>query len=116
MTRRMLAMRMKQPFLDRLQRVLAQNCSKHHFGVAQMGISERHLQRRIGQLAGHGPAQYLQVYRLRMSLDYLRGGRQIGDVARAVGFKSHAYFTSCFKAKYGTTPTRFRLRFYRASA
>jgi len=31
-----------------------------------------------------------------------------GDVADAVGFGSHAYFTTCFKAKFGITPTRFQ--------
>ncbi len=105
-------MRTKQRFLDCLHEVLAQNYKNRRFGIVQMaagmGISERQLQRKVGELTGYTPAQYLCAYRLRMSLDRLRMDEEIGRVAHAVGFSSHAYFTSCFKAKFGTTPSRFR--------
>ena len=105
-------MRTKQRFVDSLHKVLAQHYKKRRFTIAQMaagmGISERQLQRKVNELTGYTPAQYLCAYRLRTSLDLLRLGEEVGSVARAVGFSSHAYFTSCFKAKFGTTPSRFR--------
>jgi AraC-like DNA-binding protein len=50
----------------------------------------------------------LRDYRLRVALRLLQEGHFIGDVADAVGFTSHAYFTTCFKAKFGITPSRFQ--------
>ena len=105
-------MRTKQRFLDCLHEVLAQNYKNRRFGIVQMaagmGISERQLQRKVRELTGSTPAEYLCAYRLRMSLDRLRMDEEVGRVAHAVGFSSHAYFTSCFKATFGTTPSRFR--------
>ena len=101
-------------FIDRLNRVLGQSYTTSTLRIGQMaarmGISERHLQRRVKASTGLSPKQYLQRYRLEQSLVYLRDGVPVGDVAKAVGFSSHAYFTSCFKAKFGTTPDRSRWR------
>ena len=101
-----------QAFLGRVNDVLARNYSDRAFGVlhlaAQLDISDRQLQRKLNVLARCGPAHYLRDYRLRIALGLLQAGRAIGDVAGAVGFASHAYFTTCFKAKFGTTPSRFQ--------
>jgi len=32
----------------------------------------------------------------------------ITDVALACGFADHSHFSSCFRAAYGTSPSRFR--------
>ena len=102
-------------FIDSLNRVLGQSYASSTSSIgemaARMGISERHLQRRVKALTGLSTKQYLQRYRLEQSLVYLRDGVPVGDVAKAVGFSSHAYFTSCFKAKFGTTPDRSRQRY-----
>ncbi len=99
-------------FIDNLNRVLAQSYAISTLSISQMAarmrISERQLQRRVKALTGLSPKQYLRRYRLEQSLVYLRDGVPVGEVAKAAGFSSHAYFTSCFKAEFGTTPSRFR--------
>ena len=101
-------------FIDRLHQVLAENHTWRRFTIGQMaglmGISERHLQRKVFDLTGHTPTQYLREYRLQMSLNHLRSRQPVGDVANAAGFSSHSYYTSCFKAQYGITPTDFQKR------
>lgn len=70
-----------------------------------VGLSERQLQRRLREEAGKTPAAVLREYRLERAREYLLSGSCVGDVAHAVGFRSHAYFTHCFKAHFGMTPT-----------
>jgi AraC-like DNA-binding protein len=105
-------MRNDQELFDCVNAVLARHYADPAFGILQfaahLGISDRQLQRRLNELVSCGPAQYLRDFRLRVALGLLQNGHSIGDVADAVGFTSHAYFTTCFKAKFGVTPSRFK--------
>ena len=105
-------MRYGRDFIDSLNRALGESYATSTLSIGQMavwmGISERQLQRRVKALTGLSPKQYLRRYRLEQSLVYLRDGVPVGEVAKAAGFSSHAYFTSCFKAEFGATPSRFQ--------
>ena len=107
-------MKSDQEFVDRLVRVVKQNYANPNFDVismaAEMKISDRQLQRKVKVLTGQSPVQYLRRFRLDKSLQYLRDGVPVGKVAKAVGFSSHTYFTSCFRAQYGTTPQKVRIK------
>ncbi len=104
--------RKDQYFLGELDEVLNSNYANQSFDLsrmaAEMGISERQLQRKLKTLIGHTPSEYLRAYRLQKSLEQLREGNSIGEVAKAVGFSSQSYFASCFKAEFGTTPKQFQ--------
>ena len=110
--RQIASMDAAQKFLDCLHEVLGRHYRQHDFDLVRMAsamrISKRHLQRKTNELLGCGPAQYLRTYRLQMALDYLRANASVGEVARAVGFSSHSYFTSCFRAQFGATPSEFQ--------
>jgi len=105
-------MKRDQEFVDNLICVARRNHTNPNFDVvsmaAEMNVSDRQLQRKVKALTGQSPVQHLRQFRLEKSLQYLREGVPVGEVAKAVGFSSHAYFTSCFKAQYGDTPTRMR--------
>jgi AraC-like DNA-binding protein len=105
-------MKSDHEFVDSLIRVVKRNYTNPNFDVnsmaVEMEISDRQLQRKVKALTGQGPVQYLRRFRLEMSLPYLREGVPVGEVAKAVGFSSHAYFTSCFQAKFGITPNRLQ--------
>jgi AraC-like DNA-binding protein len=105
-------MKSDQKFVDHLVRFVKQNYADPRFDVismaAEMKISDRQLQRKVKALTGQSPVQQLRQYRLDKSLQYLREGVPVGEAAKAVGFSSHAYFTCCFKAKFGTTPSRLQ--------
>ena len=114
-------MKSDQEFVDNLVRVVKQNYANPNFGISSMAaalkISERQLQRKVKALTGQSPVQHLRQFRLEESLHYLREGVPVGKAAKAVGFSSHAYFTSCFKARFGITPNRVQAvqnRRYRA--
>jgi len=103
-------MKSDQVFVDNLVRVVKKNYTNPHFDVvsmaAEMKTSDRQLQRKVKALTGESPVRHLRRFRLEKSLQYLREGVPVGEVAKAVGFSSHSYFTSCFKDKFGITPSR----------
>ena len=98
--------------LDKFDRVLEQNFASRDFDLPkmaeEMGISERQLQRKLKELTGHTPSAYIRSYRLFKSLDYLKSGESVRQSAKAVGFSSQAYFASCFRVEFGTTPSKYR--------
>ncbi len=104
--------RKDQFFLGELDEVLNRNYTNRSFDLSRMaaaiGISERQLQRKLKALTSHTPSEHLRAYRLQQSLEQLREGIPIGEVAKAVGFSSQSYFASCFKAQFGTTPKQFQ--------
>ena len=104
--------RKDQYFLGELDKVLNSNYANRSFDLSrmatEMGIGERQLQRKLKALTGHTPSNQLRAYRLQQSLEQLREGIPIGEVAKAVGFSSQSYFASCFKAQFGTTPKQFQ--------
>jgi AraC-like DNA-binding protein len=102
-------MKRDKEFVDNLIAVVKRNYKNPNFDVvsmaAEMKISDRQLQRKARAVIGESPVQHLRQFRLEKSLRHLRNGVPVGETAKAVGFSSHAYFTSCFKARYGITPT-----------
>ena len=101
-------MKSDQKFVDNLITVVKRNYTNPNFDIASMAaemkISDRQLQRKARAIIGQSPVELLRQFRLEESLRYLRQGVPVGEVAKAVGFSSHAYFTSCFRARYGITP------------
>jgi len=102
----------EQRFLDKLQAILEERYADAEFRVEQLAaalaMSDRQLQRKLKALVDHSPAEYLRTYRLTMAKKRLGEGVQVGLVSESVGFSSQAYFASCFKAEFGTTPTEFQ--------
>lgn len=72
--------------------------------ASALAMSERQLQRKVNALMGMTPVEYLREYRLKRAHERLLNGERAGDVAIAIGFGSHAYFSTCFKARFGYTP------------
>jgi AraC-like DNA-binding protein len=106
-------MKNDQDFVDDLDRVVKRNYTISNFDVSSMAgemkISERQLQRKVKALTGQSPVQHLRQFRLEKSLQYLREGVPVGEAAKAVGFSSHTYFTSCFRARYRITPQQVQV-------
>ena len=106
-------MKSDQAFVESLIHVVNQNYINPNFDVVSMAIamkmSDRQLQRKLKAQIDQSPMQYLRQFRLKKSLQYLRDGVPVGEAAQAVGFSSHAYFTSCFRLRFGVTPSQMQL-------
>jgi transcriptional regulator GlxA family with amidase domain len=107
-------MRRDKDFLRSLDQSVSLHYADKDFDLTklstELSLSKRQVQRRLKALAGRTPSEYLRSYRLRRSLEFLQQGMQVGQVTRAVGFSSQAYFASCFKAEFDQTPSEYQRR------
>ncbi len=96
-------------FLQRLEEVYADP----EFNVERMsdclGLSRGHLHRKIKELTGTTPVDFLRNFRLRKAAALLRQGRDfVRESAVHTGFSSAAYFAKCFKAAFRMTPSEYQ--------
>lgn len=74
-----------------------------------LGLSRGHLHRKIKELTGTAPVEFLRTYRLNKATQLLRqNAYTVSEVAYRTGLSSPAYFSKCFKAVYGVTPTEYQ--------
>ena len=76
-----------------------------------MCMSRSTLFRRVKQLYGINPNEYLRQRRLSYAADLLQQNKYtISDICLLVGFNSPSYFSSCFKKQYNVLPKNYRTR------
>lgn len=74
-----------------------------------LGLSRGHLHRKIKELTGTSPVDFLRDYRLKKAAALLRQKTQsVSEVGYQTGFSSPAYFAKCFKATFGVTPSEYQ--------
>lgn len=96
-------------FIARIEEVYADSDYNVEKLSDTLGLSRGHLHRKIKELTGTTPVDFLRNYRLGKAAELLRGRKfTISEVAYRTGFTSPAYFSKCFKAAYGVTPTEFQ--------
>lgn len=73
-----------------------------------VGLSRGHLHRKIKELTGTTPVDFLRNYRLGKAVVLLKQKQlSISEISYQVGFSSPAYFSKCFKQAYNATPTEY---------
>ena len=74
-----------------------------------LGLSRGHLHRKIKDLTGTSPVDFLRNFRLKKAAVLLKQKQHnISEIAYQTGFSSSAYFAKCFKAVYNVTPTEYQ--------
>ena len=74
-----------------------------------LGLSRGHLHRKIKDLTGTSPVDFLRNYRLKKAAVLLKQRQyNVSEIAYQTGFSSSAYFAKCFKAAYNVTPTEYQ--------
>lgn len=103
-----------EEFLIRLEGILDQQLSNTRLDVPQLAnllyTSKRQLNRKVKAATGLTPWEAIKDHRLKVAAKMLLNGQSPGNVAFDVGFTSHAYFSTCFKAKYQCEPRAYRQR------
>lgn len=74
----------------------------------EIGVSERQLQRKLKAQFDLSFPELLRNYRLNKALEMLQEGQRVSQIYHEVGFSSHSYFSSCFKAKFDKTPKAYQ--------
>jgi AraC-like DNA-binding protein len=75
-----------------------------------IGVSRSVLAARFTEMVGHPPMHYLTLWRMQLAARLLHDGRQVVDVAGAVGYESEAAFSRAFKKLMGRPPVQWRRR------
>ncbi|SFL28483.1 hybrid sensor histidine kinase/response regulator transcription factor [Proteiniphilum acetatigenes] len=74
----------------------------------ELNISRVHLYRKIKEISGLTPVDYLRNFRLSKAVELLDKRRfSVSEVAYQTGFSSPAYFSKCFKDVFGMTPSEY---------
>lgn len=78
---------------------------------AEVGISRAHLHRKMKELIGITPADFIRNIRLRRACEMLKKPDvDISQVAVKLGFTSQPHFSSAFKRFTGVSPSEYRSR------
>lgn len=75
----------------------------------QFGYSQEYFCRLFKEVTQFTPMQYLKICRLERAVNLLNEERlTVSEIASLCGFADPNYFTRCFKAFFGTTPTQLQ--------
>lgn len=100
-----------QRFFDKLNQQLAECYDDPKFTskllCQTLGINEKQLTRKLKALLGLSFPEWVRSYRLNKACERLNQGHRVSQIYYEVGFSSHSYFSSCFKARFGVTPSQW---------
>lgn len=74
----------------------------------EFGYCTAHFYRKFKAATGLPPTQYIKIFRLEQARKLLEMGESVTQAAEACGFDDANYFTRCFKAHFGITPSKAR--------
>lgn len=99
-------------FIRRVDRLIADNIADPGLNNKRIEealfVSHSSLNRRMKELFGTTPNDYIRKKRLDLAAEILgRGGTLVSDVCYAVGFNSPSYFAKCFKERFGVLPAEY---------
>ena len=89
------------------------NWTKSDFNIAsflkEWGYSYSQVYRRLINLTGKSPNNFIKEFRLHKALVLLHNQNgSISQIADKTGFNSPTYFSRCFLSKYGVRPSKYR--------
>ena len=73
-----------------------------------VGIGQKFLYRKIKQITGVTPVEYIRNIRMEKAARLLREGKfSVSEVMYMVGFTKSGYFSKCFQDAFGMTPSAY---------
>jgi signal transduction histidine kinase/DNA-binding response OmpR family regulator/ligand-binding sensor domain-containing protein len=75
----------------------------------QLGMSRVNLYKRMVQLSGKTPIEFIRIIRLRRAAQLLRESQMhVSEIAFEVGFNNPKYFAKYFKEEFGMLPSAYQ--------
>jgi YesN/AraC family two-component response regulator len=101
-----------QLFLQKVIETVEEKMGDMQFNIDvvadSLNMSRSPFYKKLKSLTGLSPVEFVREIRLKRSLQYLDAGEHnISLVAYEVGFKSPKYFSTCFKQRFGQTPSEY---------
>ncbi|NCA77678.1 MAG: tetratricopeptide repeat protein [Alphaproteobacteria bacterium] len=100
-----------QQFLGKVKDLVVNKMADSGFGIRQLAsdacLSERQLRRKISDLTGLTPVDFIRQIRLQQAKQLIeqQAYPTISEISVAVGFNNPAYFSRLFKKLFGYAPT-----------
>ena len=101
-----------QQLMERIMESVNKNLSDSEFSVEQLaadtGLSRSHLHRKMKEIAGISPSEFIRNIRLEQAARLLKERKvNISQVAYTFGFNSPATFSKAFKQHFGQSPSEY---------
>ncbi len=99
-------------FIQKVEKILDERLCDAEFAVdefAQLAGTGRTLFfKKIKNLTGYSPNEFIRVRRMNMAAKLLMSKQyNVSEVSYKVGINDPFYFSKCFKAQFGCSPSRF---------
>jgi DNA-binding response OmpR family regulator len=103
---------MDDQFLLKAKSTVEQHLSDSDFNVEscakQLAMSRVQLHRKLRALLNQSSSEFIRTIRLNKAAIMLRDKiANVSEICYDVGFTNPAYFSSCFRKKFGKTPTEY---------
>jgi AraC-like DNA-binding protein len=100
-------------FCRKLERIVNSRMKNPNLNIdiiaAQFGIGRTNFYRKVRELMGMSPNDYLRKCRMERAAEMLcNTDLTVADVCSQVGVPDAQYFSRVFKAYFGTTPSAYR--------
>lgn len=98
-----------------VQKVIYDNIANEDLDVCficrELNMSRSNFYKKLKKVSGFYPTQLIKTYRLTEALSLLSTpDYPVSEVAWKTGFKSHSYFSSCFRKEFDCTPSQYRIQ------
>ena len=103
-----------EQFLEKMINVVEENLSDDQFDVVALGhalgLSKSTLYRKTKALLDLSPSEFVKNIRLKHACQIMDKDKSIAvsEVAFSTGFSDPRYFSTCFKAEFGMTPSEYQ--------
>ncbi|TJZ62178.1 response regulator [Sphingobacterium olei] len=103
-----------EQFLNKMVHIIESNLEDDQFDVVKLGdklgLSKSTLYRKTKVLLNLSPSEFIKNIRLKHACQMMDQDKSISvsEVAFATGFSDPRYFSTCFKAEFGVTPTDYQ--------
>ena len=99
-------------FMKLVEEIMEQNLTNKTFSIddfaLQTGTGRTVFFRKIKSLTGYSPNEYIRICRLQKAAKLLKTGRyNVSEVSYMVGIDDPFYFSKCFKAQFGCSPSKY---------
>ena len=104
----------EQKFLSTIQKFVSENLHRNitlDDLADAVCLSSSSLYKKMKEYADISPMEYVMKVRLHRAVELLKDdSMSVQEVAMAVGFNTHSFFSECFKREFGMTPRQWRLK------
>lgn len=96
-------------------RYVEQNIARSDLSVEELshelGMSRAHLYKKLLQITGKTPIEFIRIIRLKRAAQLLRESQQnVSEIAYQLGFNNPKYFSKYFKEEFGVLPSVYQER------